>query len=92
MLHLITGTPGAGKTLFAVSLIVKYEDSNERALIYNAAALKHNKQLIEKNNLAEYFAFVLLTLVKRLKNKKPFYLSLIILIISMINYALKTFF
>lgn len=56
MLHLITGTPGAGKTLFAVSLIVKYEDSNERALIYNAAALKHNKQLIEKNNLAEYFA------------------------------------
>lgn len=56
MLHLITGTPGAGKTLFAVSLIVKYEDSNERSLIYNAAALKHNKQLIEKNNLAEYFA------------------------------------
>lgn len=56
MLHLITGTPGAGKTLYAVSLIVKYEDSNERALIYNAAALKHNKQLIEKNNLAEYFA------------------------------------
>jgi hypothetical protein len=56
MLHLITGTPGAGKTLFAVSLIVKYEDSNERALIYNAAALKHNKQLIEKHNLADYFA------------------------------------
>lgn len=56
MLHLITGTPGAGKTLYAVSLIVKYEDSNERALIYNAAALKHNKELIEKYNLADYFA------------------------------------
>ncbi|MFH7806327.1 zonular occludens toxin domain-containing protein [Acinetobacter sp. BSP-53] len=56
MLHLITGTPGAGKTLYAVSLIVKYEDANERALIYNAAALKHNKELIEKHNLADYFA------------------------------------
>lgn len=56
MLHLITGTPGAGKTLFAVSLIVKYEDANTRALIYNAAALKHNKELIEKHNLSDYFA------------------------------------
>lgn len=56
MLHLITGTPGAGKTLYAVSLIVKYEDANKRALIYNAAALKHNKELIEKHNLADYFA------------------------------------
>lgn len=56
MLHLITGTPGAGKTLYAVSLIVKYEDANQRALIYNAAALKHNKELIEKHNLADYFA------------------------------------
>ena len=56
MLHLITGTPGAGKTLYAVSLIVKYEDANERALIYNAAALKHNKELIDKHNLADYFA------------------------------------
>ncbi|AWA47939.1 zonula occludens toxin [Acinetobacter junii] len=56
MLHLITGTPGAGKTLYAVSLIVKYEDANERALIYNSAALKHNKELIEKHNLADYFA------------------------------------
>lgn len=56
MLHLITGTPGSGKTLYAVSLIVKYEDANERALIYNAAALKHNKELIEKHNLADYFA------------------------------------
>ena len=56
MLHLITGTPGAGKTLYAVSLIVKYEDANDRALIYNAAALKHNKELIEKHNLADYFA------------------------------------
>lgn len=56
MLHLITGTPGAGKTLYAVSLIVKYEDANERALIYNSAALKYNKELIEKHNLADYFA------------------------------------
>ena len=56
MLHLITGTPGAGKTLYAVSLIVKYEDANERALIYNAAALKHNKELIEKHNLVRYLS------------------------------------
>jgi hypothetical protein len=55
MLHLITGTPGAGKTLYAVSLIVKYETSNDRALIYNAAAIKHNNELIEKHNLADYF-------------------------------------
>ena len=43
MLHLITGTPGAGKTLYAVSLILKSEDANERALIFNAAAIKHNR-------------------------------------------------
>lgn len=55
MLHLITGTPGAGKTLFAVSLIVKYEDANERALIYNAAAFEHNKALIQKHDLSDYF-------------------------------------
>ncbi|MFU9818199.1 DNA/RNA helicase domain-containing protein [Acinetobacter radioresistens] len=55
MLHLITGTPGAGKTLYAVSLIVKYENENDRALIYNAAAIKHNQEIIEKNKLQSYF-------------------------------------
>jgi len=56
MLHLITGTPGAGKTLYAVFLIDNYEKANQRALDYNASALKHNAALIEKNNLADYFA------------------------------------
>lgn len=32
MLHLITGTPGSGKTLYAVSLIVKYLKENEQLL------------------------------------------------------------
>ena len=56
MLHLITGTPGAGKTLYAVSLILKSEDANERALIFNAAAIKHNIELIKKHDLADYFS------------------------------------
>ncbi|WP_228262068.1 zonular occludens toxin domain-containing protein [Acinetobacter baumannii] len=56
MLHLITGTPGAGKTLYAVFLIDNYEKANKRALDFNAIALKQNKELIEKNNLQDYFA------------------------------------
>ncbi|WP_407502918.1 hypothetical protein [Acinetobacter baumannii] len=56
MLHLITGTPGAGKTLYAVFLIDNYEKANKRALEFNAIALKQNKELIEKNNLQDYFA------------------------------------
>ncbi|RZG71453.1 zonular occludens toxin domain-containing protein [Acinetobacter sp. WCHAc060025] len=55
MLHLITGTPGAGKTLYAVFLIDNYEKANQRALEYNATALKKNNEEIEKNNLADYF-------------------------------------
>ncbi|MFH4081961.1 zonula occludens toxin, partial [Acinetobacter baumannii] len=53
---LITGTPGAGKTLYAVFLIDNYEKANKRALEFNAIALKQNKELIEKNNLQDYFA------------------------------------
>ena len=56
MLHLITGTPGAGKTLYAVSLVDNYEIANKRALDFNAAAFKTNKEIIEKNNLADYFS------------------------------------
>ena len=55
MLHLITGTPGAGKTLYAVFLIDNYEKSNQRALDYNATALKANAETIEKNQLNHYF-------------------------------------
>ena len=33
MLHLITGTPGSGKTLYAVSLIMRYVKENEILLI-----------------------------------------------------------
>ncbi|MEF9957663.1 MAG: zonular occludens toxin domain-containing protein [Acinetobacter sp.] len=56
MLHLITGTPGAGKTLYAVSLIVKQKRQNDLALIYNATAYADNKLLIDKNDLKDYFA------------------------------------
>lgn len=55
MLHLITGTPGAGKTLYAVFLIDNYEKANKRAIDFNAIALKQNKEAIEKNNLHDYF-------------------------------------
>lgn len=55
MLHLITGTPGAGKTLYAVFLIDKYEIANKLALDYNAKVYKENLQLIEKQELQHYF-------------------------------------
>ncbi|MEC8567742.1 MAG: zonular occludens toxin domain-containing protein [Pseudomonadota bacterium] len=32
MITLITGTPGSGKTLYAVSLILKYADANKKLL------------------------------------------------------------
>ena len=51
MLHLITGTPGAGKTLYAVFLIDNYEKANQRALEYNAIALKKNS---EENQLKSF--------------------------------------
>ncbi|PJF05139.1 zonular occludens toxin domain-containing protein [Acinetobacter seifertii] len=56
MLHLITGTPGAGKTLYAVFLIDNYEKANKRALDFNVVALKQNKEAIENNSLKDYFA------------------------------------
>ncbi len=55
MLNLITGTPGAGKTLYAVFLIDKFENENKRALQYNALVYKQNLEIILKNSLEDYF-------------------------------------
>lgn len=55
MLHLITGTPGSGKTLYAVYLIDKQEIQNKNALDYNAKKHEENKKLIEENDLSHYF-------------------------------------
>lgn len=55
MLNLITGTPGSGKTLYAVFLIDKYEIANKLALDYNAKVYKENLELIEKQDLQHYF-------------------------------------
>lgn len=55
MLHLITGTPGSGKTLYAVYLIDKQEIQNKNALEYNAKKHEENKKIIEDNDLNHYF-------------------------------------
>lgn len=55
MLHLITGTPGSGKTLYAVYLIDKQEIANQNALKYNAKIYAENKKLIQDNELQHYF-------------------------------------
>lgn len=56
MLHLITGTPGSGKTLYAVFLIDQYENKNKAALLYNEKVFQTNSEIIEKNNLQDYFS------------------------------------
>lgn len=55
MLHLITGTPGSGKTLYAVYLIDKFEIANKLALDYNAKVYKDNLSIIENQDLQHYF-------------------------------------
>lgn len=55
MLHLITGTPGSGKTLYAVYLIDKQETANKQALEYNAKVYKENLAIIEQHDLSNYF-------------------------------------
>lgn len=55
MLHLITGTPGSGKTLYAVYLIDKQEINNKNALKYNAKTYIDNKKIIQDNQLSDYF-------------------------------------
>lgn len=56
MLHLITGTPGSGKTLYAVYLIDKQEIANKQALDFNANQYAKNKKIIENNDLFGYFS------------------------------------
>lgn len=55
MLNMITGTPGAGKTLYAVSLIDKQESKNQTALEYNASMHEKNIKTITDNDLSYYF-------------------------------------
>lgn len=51
MLGLITGVPGAKKTVFIVSKLDKIESENKANLIKNIAFYEHNKKLIADNNL-----------------------------------------
>ena len=51
MLGLITGVPGAKKTVFVVSKLDKIEAENKANLIKNIAFYEHNKKLIADNNL-----------------------------------------
>lgn len=55
MLHLITGTPGAGKTLYAVSLCDKYERENKANLPKNPKIYAANKKIIAEHNLFDCF-------------------------------------
>lgn len=58
MLHLITGTPGSGKTLYAVFLIDKQENINKTAIEYNAKVYESNLEIIKKNDLQYEFLSV----------------------------------
>ena len=51
MLGLITGVPGAKKTVFIVSKLDKIESDNKVNLVKNISVYEHNKKIIDDNNL-----------------------------------------
>ncbi|WP_026470758.1 zonular occludens toxin domain-containing protein [Alkanindiges illinoisensis] len=57
MLHLITGTPGSGKTLYAVSLIIQFEKENAKNIKLNPAIFAHNDKIIRENKLEDEFQY-----------------------------------
>lgn len=57
MLHLITGTPGSGKSLYAVYLIKKLEDDNKQNIMLNPPFFSSNQKVIDDNNLQPYFDY-----------------------------------
>lgn len=57
MLHMITGTPGSGKTLYAVSLIIQFEKENAKNIKINPAVFAHNDKIIREQNLQDEFQY-----------------------------------
>lgn len=57
MLGLVTGVPGAKKTVFIVSKLDKIEAENKVNIVKNIAHYKANEQLIIKNDLANQFTY-----------------------------------
>lgn len=58
MLTLITGTPGSGKTLYAVDLIVKQEALNKKNIKLNPSIYQHNLAQIQAHDLHHYFEYL----------------------------------
>lgn len=58
MLTLITGTPGSGKTLYAVDLIVKQEALNKKNIKVNPSIYQHNIAQIQVHDLYDYFEYL----------------------------------
>lgn len=57
MLGLVTGVPGAKKTVFVVSKLDKIEAENKVNIVKNIAHYKANLQLIIKTDIANQFTF-----------------------------------
>lgn len=55
-MNLITGTPGSGKTLFAVSQIIKLENENKKNIKLNPSIFLKNQHLISEHGLSHHFS------------------------------------
>ncbi|MEX5378548.1 zonular occludens toxin domain-containing protein, partial [Escherichia coli] len=55
MIILVTGTPGSGKTLYAVHTILEREQQNEKHLKLNPKIFERNFSIIELNCDKEIF-------------------------------------
>lgn len=58
MLHLVTGTPGTGKTAFVVATLDKIEKNNKVNIVKNKQFFLKNKEIINKNNLQNDFSYI----------------------------------
>ncbi|WP_019520303.1 zonular occludens toxin domain-containing protein [Faucicola boevrei] len=58
MLHLVTGTPGTGKTAFVVTTLDKVEKQNKVNLAKNKQFFLENKKIIDNNQLQNDFTYL----------------------------------
>lgn len=58
MLHLVTGTPGTGKTAFVVTTLDKIEKKNKVNLLKNKQKYIDNIKLIKKYDLQDEFTYI----------------------------------